>query len=838
VPRWGDTASVSLVELLDRPRQELAALADEWTAQAKIREKATRDNQGLTFLPELRLPLVVPVWREATYSEAAGFSLPPYLKASQKDNACALHLARFGDVEAAMKLAEDDATRRQVEACRLTRNYPVEWTRLAALTLHVAQQRLASGDPEGGAELVALHRQLGAALDPQAAQGPLGADLLARGPSTLTRAAPAWRTVKRPELAEAADAALAGWGTAPPPVVAVKARAPRAEVARVLGDPGKKYVAVAPTASRALDLFGLPFPGEGVQAVSAFFDPWDRLGEVLVTYRPRLAEWYPEPANLAQVLEDHGLASADAEPVGGLRRRTYTLGGLPCEVALVPRGNVLGAYVRLGEAGITEVKLPRDFGAVCLDRSFEQNRVRLAPQQTGDTVSVQRAQTLAELSDPVHRLDGATGAESMKLTGLLVQRQPPHDVVSALTLRYAEDQKMPALHEMARALWTAYGPGQFEAGADEHGGYVGVAWQDLTTRYLLRLPYAAGQPPEFIVADRRGPGQADERVAAVAAKDDVERRERLAAGKPLVRLPRHVEVEGIQLGTARDEVAQWLPRGQAVLKQEYPGMIGITWAGEASQRATHVARQMFLRFDASGRLAEVRVRYQDGPASRNAAGGWATALLNGYRKQCGAAHETPAPGAEVWADLRQQPPGTLHRWQDDLTRMAVRRDGAGLEITLRDRPRMRDEGAPLPSFAYLPRGPENCQIGDVRADLLKRWNVTKPTTTRDDALVLHPANAGPHDALLVWFDKDRVVRVVARHAQAAPSRAKPAEMTRALMEAWGREGHRMGWPTLQVATPDGALQQVGWVDDGTRMRVFWEESPSGPPRLFTEWKGL
>src|SRR5262249_49171703 len=136
-----------------------------------------------TLVPHVRLPLAVPVLREAKYSAKAGISLPPYAPEDLRDSGLALHLARYGDVEAARQLVDpaDAATLARIEACRCERNYPVEWTRLTGLMLHVAEVRLANADVDGGTELLVLHRQLRTLLDARAAQGPLGALLLGHG---------------------------------------------------------------------------------------------------------------------------------------------------------------------------------------------------------------------------------------------------------------------------------------------------------------------------------------------------------------------------------------------------------------------------------------------------------------------------------------------------------------------------------------------------------------------------------------------------------------------------------------------------------------------------------
>ncbi|HZT80484.1 MAG TPA: hypothetical protein VFA26_09685, partial [Gemmataceae bacterium] len=301
----GPVEQVSLADLLARPRPELAALCDEWAARARAQEKARRDGTlPFTLLPKARLPLVVPVFQEAAFSPKAGFSLPPYVAEDARDNELALHLARFGDAEAARRLADPASadTLRLIDACKSERNYPVEWTRLVALMLHGAEVRLASGDPEGRSELASLHGQLRKALDEKAARGPLGAVLLSRGRSLLGQAAGAWREAGKGDVAQQADADLAAWGDVPLPPLAVPAGASRAEVERLLRSRGQGRVVPALSTLRALDVFALPVPAEGAQAVVAAFGASEELAEVLVMYRPRIAEALPTPADLAHCL--------------------------------------------------------------------------------------------------------------------------------------------------------------------------------------------------------------------------------------------------------------------------------------------------------------------------------------------------------------------------------------------------------------------------------------------------------------------------------------------------------------------------------------------------------
>src|SRR5947209_16895230 len=88
----GGTAEISLEKLLATPRAELAAQADEVATRVQLQEKARREGKQFPLLPDLRLPLAVPVFREAKFNAALGFSVPPYLAEGKKDSVLALHL--------------------------------------------------------------------------------------------------------------------------------------------------------------------------------------------------------------------------------------------------------------------------------------------------------------------------------------------------------------------------------------------------------------------------------------------------------------------------------------------------------------------------------------------------------------------------------------------------------------------------------------------------------------------------------------------------------------------------------------------------------------------------
>src|SRR5262249_31929465 len=159
-----------------------------------------------------------------------------------------------------------------IDECRCERNYPVEWARVVGLLIQSAEVRLATGDLEGGTELVALHKQLQAVLDGKAAKGPLGAALLSRGRTALAMAAAAWRSENKNGLAKQAEGVVRAWGDVPDPKPALNLGSPRAQAEAVFGGSVQGHVLQAPSFARVLDLADLPFPADGLDAVLACLD--------------------------------------------------------------------------------------------------------------------------------------------------------------------------------------------------------------------------------------------------------------------------------------------------------------------------------------------------------------------------------------------------------------------------------------------------------------------------------------------------------------------------------------------------------------------------------------
>jgi hypothetical protein len=837
--RLGGSIDISLADWLKLPRAELAKLVEEWTVTVSKEQGAARDNiDSVQLLPQLHPPAPATVFVEARYSAETGFSQPPYLKQGEKDGAVALHLARYGDREAALKLADpaDADLRARIDAYRTDKNYPVEWTRLTGLLLAHAQLRVANGEPEGATELVQLHRQLGSLLDPKAAAGPLGAALLPRGRQALTLAAAAWRQPRWNKKALAADieTALGDWGTVPDARPVLSTGAAQSEVVRLFDRPvnGRAVVAHTPPAvQRAVDLLDLPLPSEGVGSVVAFVDDRQSLTELLVIYRPKINELFPEPKHLALALAEHDYSGEAPAPHPGLDSQLWTGGGQSYQINVLTRGQVGGALVRVGKAGAPVVAVPfardpRDFGAVNLDRSFEQNRLPLSPGQSGDALEVNDAKALEGIVQP---------AREYRLSAARLSREPNQDLLATLALLWAPDQDANALNRLALPLWAAYGPSRFESAEDSGGGRFLLTWENATTRLSLRLPFDE-ESPQLLIEDSRGPAALKERAEAAVQFDRRERQERLTAGKPRTRLSRSVSlsehgIDNLKLNMTREQVQAALPGSRSVRVLPLADGVNILFLNEPPPTAAYWPRQLFIRFGADNRVAELRVRYQDGPHAPTKE---APGLFETLRKKAKSAPASlPAPWAGLWTDLHAAKPPIQHRWLDDTTCLTYQHDTGGSEVTLRDCPPDRPAGIELPPLAFCDRGVEGCSLGDTLTDVRKRWQVSKPLLASNGAEVLAlPANS-PYDVLLVWHEGDKVSRLIARHRE--PQKVTFEQLGAALQQAWAQNFDHLGYLRRRDGARGQVLQAYGWHDDQTRVRIFAQDTEDGT-RLFTEWR--
>jgi hypothetical protein len=774
--------NVSLQALLAQPREELAKQAAELEKQIHDHDGLRRDGRLLfELLPETRLPLAPPIWREATYAAQRGFSVPPYLAAGVRDTPLALHLARHGDLEAALKLAEPGA-QAEVQRLKLDRNYPLEWTRVVGLLLHHAQFTLATGNPEGAKQLLAVHQQLRTLLPAATQQSPLGFALLPRGLDTLRQAAQAWRRNEQPSAAQTAEDFLASAGT--PPSWRWPLPNQRDALTRQLGLAGNGPGACAAAPLRVFDLVGLPMPHEHADACCVFFNGERQVAELLFAYGPALVDFH-HPQQMV--------------PQYDALRQTK-----PAVTATLTTGNAyVGGLVQLRFGETKAVNVNRDFGLIQLDGSFEHNRRLLAWKQRGTNVASQDAKTLAD----VRPLMSGPPVEAT------LERAAAADLVAQARFAYRWDVKH-TLASLARPLWERSGFAHVQTDKD-----VSLTWDDGATRCTLHLPHDKNEPFTLAATDDSGRA-AEQRLAAAKTLDLAQRQARLTNQKPVARLPR--SLESLTLGMARTDVERLLPGGANAVRRDMDQGLMVVYPGQP-RIVDAVVRGIFARFDSAGQLTELRVRYGDHPSKAGA-----------LRKKVDAIQAAHGPGATLPlgvgldADLpvRKGAATAGQLWQDDVTLLTCTAAAGSLEIALRHCPPAHADGEPLPPFAFLPRGPEKVALGTSRGDLL-----AKGAVAQEGALAFSPPADSPFDTVFVWCDGDKATRIVARcRAEAAK------EPDKHLLETWARDVADVGWPWRQDLA--GTLPQ-SWTtwDARTRYRLFWQEDGQGT-HLLAEWREL
>ena len=241
---------------------------------------------------------------------------------------------------------------------------------------------------------------------------------------------------------------------------------------------------------------------------------------------------------------------------------------------------------------------------------------------------------------------------------------------------------------------------------------------------------------------------------------------------------------------------------------------------------------MFLRFGRDDRLAEIRVRYQEGPGKPD---DHHQSLLAALKAVGGEPRISPAPWAGLWSDLpAQEPKPALYRWADDVTLLTCQRDGGGAEAILRDwpaglTPDQVEEA--LPPLLFCDVGAGGVLLGQTRAEVYAKFPNPKPIENEDAVAVAAPAD-GPYETLAVWFDAGKVVRMVAQH-KAQPADA--ADASTKMKEAWARDFDRLGALRRQDGASGPILQAYGWHDDRVRVRMLAQQTTDGP-RLLTEWR--
>ncbi len=830
--RLGDKTDLDLAAAFSLPRDALAKLADEWAETVKGQLGQARSSpESVELLPRVLPPLTVPVFHQAKYSAAAGFSLPDYLQPGKKDAAVALHLARFGDHEAAAKLAPDDA-RARLAALRTGKNYPVEWTRLAGLALISGQLKLAFGDPAGATQVVVLHRQIASVLEPKALEGPLGSVLLSAGRRALERAEAAWREAKqaKPTLADDIKTALGEWSKISPPAPAVPFAASSAEVAGLFGvaQRGKAVIADTPASvARVVDLLGLPLPGDGMQVVAAFLDAKDRLAEWQLAYRPKVDTRYPSCSHVAYRLIEAGYESGEEKKTASLRRQSFTSPEIACEVVRSDRSLALGGQVRLtprkGGAEPVANHSFRDYGPVSLDRGFEASRLALAPAATGSPLVLKSA--------PARKTMAAV-LETPEPETVLLLRNTQADVLDVFEMAWASADNEHALDRLLPSLWDDFGPGVLEEVEDQAGAYLAYRWQDATTRVMLRLAFD-DRGPVFCVKDTQGADKLASRAKAARERDEKERLARVEAGKPEVRLARSPGVvndfslAGLRLGQSKAEAEKALPAGRSYRGKAVPGGVSVVVLTAPDKNAPVWARQVLVRYD-QGKVSEVRVRYQTGPGRARKGDSMLERLSDA---KAGAPESLPPRWNGLWSDLPTPGRIVYQRWRDDQTVRTYQQDAGGIEVVWMDR-RPGEDNLEPPAWQFLERGAPSCRLDDPRSAL--EATLGGPAAHAGDAAVYRQPASSPYEMVLVWYDGGRVSRLQAVH-RARPAGVKPQDVAQALATAWGRQVDKLGFVCRQEGEEGKVLGAYYWHDDRVRVETLVRQEEQGP-RLLTEWR--
>ena len=327
-----------------------------------------------------------------------------------------------------------------------------------------------------------------------------------------------------------------------------------------------------------------------------------------------------------------------------------------------------------------------------------------------------------------------------------------------------------------------------------------------------------------------------EREIAAKQFDSKERAARWKDGKPLTRINRGLplaDLGSLQLGQPKSEAHKILEAVPDKRLTPLPdGGFNLLFLSQPPAGVTFWPRELFVRFDESEQVAEIRARYQDGitlPAKTR------PALLDLLKKTAGAPLKAEPTWLGVWTDLPRTAAPICYRWRDDTTVLTFQRDAYTTEVAVRDCPLDAPHGVELPPLAFCYRGIAGCQLGDRRSEIMTRWKINQPTLTNDNALVLAPAD-GPYDALLVYFSDgpDGIInRIVAQH------RAKPTDSaaTREILDAWGADVDHLGTIRRRDNPAPPLLSAMSFHDDQTRVRIFGQQTVTGP-RLYTEWRDL
>ncbi len=189
----------------------------------------------------------------------------------------------------------------------------------------------------------------------------------------------------------------------------------------------------------------------------------------------------------------------------------------------------------------------------------------------------------------------------------------------------------------------------------------------------------------------------------------------------------------------------------------------------------------------------------------------------------------------IWSDLPGHHSVSEFRWLDDRSLMTFQRDAVTTEVALRNCPREFPLGENVLPLSFCSRGVKALVVlGNERAAVLKHWNVEKPKMV-GNAVLLTPAD-GPFDAFLVYFedgDAGKAVKILGQYR----TRLQGTDATAMITEVWRNDMDHLGAVRRQDVAKPPQLQAWNWHDDVTRVRVFGQQTETGP-RMYCEWREL
>jgi hypothetical protein len=803
-------SSIDLASWLGLPREQLARLTQEQQAAAQSRLAALRKgNDPSLLLPQLAVCVQAPIFQSAAYRADQGISLPGYVKAGAYDSDVALHLARHGDQQAAMALA-DAALRPRVAEMACEKHYPLEWTRLVALTLAMAQLRLAAGEASAATDLIRAHEQLSDLLGPKARASALGSVLLGQGRRALQLAARAWRSPAHNKvgLAEDVEKALAAWGEVPSAQLAAS---------------GKPTLAIGDELARAVDLLGVPAPAEGLLAVATFTSADGRVAAVQLAYGSGHGGSGHALSDLAAFLGERGLNVGEPLVASSLTRQEASSPVLKAEMVRSASSPLLGGLATFTVPGIQPASAPlqRSLGAASLDLPFSVTRDELSIHGDSYHLEVTDREALSRIAASLNAPAPASAR---------VEREGDADLASEVTVSWPREMSTEASARLIRGLWQAFGLADIRALDEKAGGGVVLRWQGETARAHFIAPFD-GKEPTLTLADTREGSELAARQEQALALAEKGRLARIAAGKHQVRLaPGPEEVNGVSLaglklgGSREDALAALarLPEGKGYRHAQVPSGVSVTILTPPANGAAYWARQLLVRF-AEDRVAEIRIRWQEGLAAPKKGESLPEKLASDPRAGAGG-QESPT-WAGLWTDVGPTL-GQLRAWRDDLTERSYQSDGFVSEVCWRSR---SDRARGPAAWRFLPQGPDGASLGDSRSQVLRALG--EPIAQADGADIFRMPATSPYDRAFVWWEKDAVARIVAVERGSA----EQAKALDALRRSWGRDLAPLGYVRRQVAESGQALGAFFWHDDAVRIQSFAQKDGASA-RILTEWR--